>query len=142
MQQTRLIMYHKQDTSARLRFLKLAYGGVCGFAPLPTLAQLIDGCPSDTAGRLALHPAPLLMQARQILGLGVDDLEAVAEFREMVDVPDGPVQVFLARFTTIDPPFNHAHSQGAQFIELPQARDLPQVELELLRAVYTLVIGG
>ena len=139
MQQTRLIMYHKQDTSARLRFLKLPYGGVCGFAPLPTLAELMDRADDDN---LSMHPAQLVKQAEQTLGLIPGDLEAVGEFHEYVDVPDGPIQVFLARFTTIDPPFIQVRRHHAEFIELPQARNLPQVELGLLRAVYTLVIGG
>jgi len=57
-------------------------------------------------------------------------------------VPDGCIQVFLARFTTIDPPFAAAATQGAEFVELPQARNLPSTELLLLRKAYELVIGG
>ncbi len=139
MQQARLIMIHKQDGSARLRYLKLSYGGVCGFLPLPTLAQLADKRPPDN---LSLHPAQLVIAAEENLGLSSGDLEAIGEFHVFVDVPNGPVQIFLARFTTIDPPFAQVQSRDAEFIELPQARNLPQVELELMREVYTLVIGG
>ena len=139
MQDTRLIMFHKQATSARLRFLKLSYGGVCGFAPIPRLAQVMDKPPAD---KLALHPALLIKDAEEYLGLSSGDLEAVGEYQAFVDVPDGPIQIFLARFTTIDPPFVAARNNHAQFVELPQARDLGQVELELLREAYTLLIGG
>ncbi len=76
------------------------------------------------------------------MGLAPGDLEAMGEFQVFVDVPDGPIQVLLARFTAIDPPFSAARARGAEFIELPQASNLPEVELELLREVYTLLIGG
>lgn len=130
---------HKHNSSARLRFLKLDYGGVCGFSPMPTLAQLLD---SHQENGIALHPAQLVQKATDYFGLSSGDIEVVSEYHEFVDVPEGPIQVFLARFTAIDPPFLAAKKRGAEFIELPQARNLPQVELELLREVYTLVIGG
>lgn len=139
MSQVRLIMYHKQGTSARLRFYKLAYGGVCGFEPLPTLAQLLDEVPDET---VSLHPAAYVSEAEKRLGLEPGGLEAEGEYQAFVDVPEGCVQVFLARFTSIDPPFELAESQGAEFVDLPQARNLPQVELELLRKAYELVMGG
>lgn len=139
MNKARLIMIHKQDGSARLRFLKLSYGGVCGFSPIPTLAQILE---QPQAGKLTLHPAQLVKEAEVYLGLSPGDLEVVGEYQVFVDVADGPMQIFLARFTSIDPPFVAAQKRGAEFIELPQARNLSRIELELLREVYTLVIGG
>ena len=131
-------MYHKDSYSARLRFLKLDYGGVCGFTPMPRLAQIIE--PNEPE-KVVTHPAHLLKEAEDYLGSkGI--LEAEGEFRVVVDVPNGPIQVFLARFTEADPPFKVAEEHDAEFIELPQAINLPDVELELLREVYTLVIGG
>lgn len=135
----RLIMYHKHHTSARLRFLKLPYGGVCGFMPLPRLSQLLDEKPNST---VEVHPAAFVTDAEQRLGMLPGSLEAEGEFQAYVDVPDGTVQVFLARFTSIDPPFDVAKSQDAEFVDLPQARNLPQVELELLRKAYECVMTG
>ena len=135
----RLIMYHKQSTSARLRFLKLSYGGVCGFMPLPKLSQLLDEKPDST---VEIHPAAFVKDAEQRLGVSPGSLEAEGEFKAYVDVPDGTVQVFLVRFTSIDPPFDVAKSHDAEFIDLPQARNLPQVELELLRKAYDSVMSG
>jgi hypothetical protein len=63
----RLIMYHKQSTSARTRFLKLAYGGVCGFAALPPEA-MIDEAPGASA-KVVTHPAAVLRDAEVHLGL-------------------------------------------------------------------------
>jgi len=139
MPQARLIIYHKQSTSARLRFLKLATGSVCCFDPLPKLAQVMDDEPNEN---LSLHPAAYVNQAAQRLGLTIDDLEAEGEYRAWVDVPDNTVQIFLVRFTTLDPPFTVAATQGAEFIELAQARNLPLVELEPLRKAYELVMSG
>jgi hypothetical protein len=138
MQKARLIMFHKQGASARLRFLKLPYGGVCGFSPIPSLSQVLDH--PDTH-KLSIHPAQLVKEAEDYLALSSGDLEVVSEYRFFVDVPDGPIQIFLARFTAIDPPLAAARNCEAEFIELPEARNLPQVELELLREVYALVIG-
>ena len=139
MPQARLIIYHKQSTSARLRFLKLSTGSVCCFDPLPKLSQLMDNEPNEN---LILHPAAFVKEAAQRLGMTIDDLEAEGEYRAWVDVPDNTVQIFLVRFTTLDPPFTVAATQGAEFIELAQARNLPLVELEPLRKAYELVMSG
>lgn len=138
-QQSRLIMYHVHSSSSRLRFLKLAGGNICGFDPLPKLSSLLD---EEPQGKLAQHPAAFAKEAAENLGLSADDLEIEGEYRAWVDVPNGPVQVFLARFTGIDPPFAAAEAHGAEFVELPQARNLPPTELLLLRKAYELVIGG
>lgn len=141
---THLIMYHKHGSSARTRFLKLAYGGVCGFDPLPVLSQLIDGemVKHPSAKDVLHHPAPLVTKAEQSLGLSAGSLEAEGEFFEQVDVEGGPLDVYLARFTAIDPPFDAAEKNGAEFIDLTQARGLPGTELELLRKVYEFVLSG
>lgn len=136
---TRLILFHKHHTSARLRFFKHAYGGVCGFEPLPTLSQLLDDKPEDS---VALHPAALVTEAEQQLGMSAGDLEVEGEYKAYVEVPEGVVQVFLARFTSIDPPFHIAEAEGGEFVDLPQARNMPQVELELLRMAYETVMTG
>lgn len=139
MPNTRIIFIHKQGTSARLRFLKFAYGGIYGFTPIPLLAQVMD----ETAINLPLlHPAPYISQAEEYFSMNHGELACMGEFCAFVDVPRGPIQIFLAYFTHVDPPFAAVQRLGAEFIELPQALDLSDVELELMRQVYTLVIGG
>ena len=138
MQQSRVIFFHKQATSARLRFLRFAYHSVCAFEPLPKLAMLMDE--EDAAG-VALHPAAIIQQAEQKLGLSCGELKAEGEYRACVDVAGGPVNILLLRFTSIDPPFALAEKIQAAFVDLPEARDLVQVELELLRKAYELLIG-
>lgn len=139
MSKARLIMYHKHPTSARLRFLKFSYGGVCGFDPLPTLSSMIDEEPEVP---VVTHPASYVSDAEKRLGISSGDLEIDGEFKAYVDVPDGVVQVFLVRFTGIDPPFDMAEEQGGEFVDLPQARNVTQVELELLRKAYEVVMTG
>lgn len=139
MNDPRLIMYHKQATSARTRFLKLDYGGVCGFGALPEEAALAERTVED--GKLVSHPAFLIRDAERRLGLPGGSLEAEGGYRCKVSSPEGATEVFLARFTAIDPPFEEAEAQGAAFIDLTQARGLPQVELALLRLAYEKILG-
>lgn len=139
MQQTRVILYHKQSTSARTRFLRFAYNSVCAFQPLPKLAVLMD---EEEFPLVAVHPAAAIRAAEQQLGLAGGGLEAEGEFNMRVDIAGGPVSILLARFTSIDPPFALAATLPASFIDLTEARDLPQVELELLRKAYELILGG
>lgn len=134
----RVILYHKQATSARTRFLKFGNDTVCAFEPLPTPAQLLEAA----AGNTVIHPAAVLRAVEQWLGFPAGTLKAEGDFRHSVDIPGGQVQIVLAGIDTIDPPFELAGNAGACFIDLTQARGLPQVELELLRHAYELVLGG
>jgi hypothetical protein len=52
------------------------------------------------------------------------------------------IPVFLARFTSIDPPFEIAERLDAEFIYLTQAADLVRLELDLLRSAYETIMGG
>ncbi len=135
----RLIMFHKQKTSARTRFLLQAEGTVCGFDPLPPLAQLME---TDEDSKVALHPGALTHAAEQRLGLPTGSLEAMGDFHVRVDVAGGPLSIFLAGFTMEDPPFDAAKATGARFIDLPEARMLPPTELQLLRLAYEYLLGG
>jgi hypothetical protein len=141
----RLIMFHKQGTSARTRFLLLDSGTVCGFEPLPRLAEVIDHdfeASESAASNVAFHPGALVHGAETRLGLSAGSLEAIGDFHARVDVAGGPVSVYLAAFTTQDPPFSAAESIGGSFIELPEARMLPPTELQLLRLAYEYLFGG
>lgn len=142
-QEARLIVYHKQATSARLRFLLFAENTVCGFGALPPLAAVVE--PEEMKRfdpTVVPHPAPLVGRMERALELPVGSVELDADFLARVDVPDGPLTVYLARFTVIDPPFDAAHAQGGRFVDLTEARGLPRPELELLRKVYSHVMGG
>ncbi|RCX32019.1 hypothetical protein [Thioalbus denitrificans] len=136
---SRIILFHTQATSARTRFLRLPGATVCGFEPLPPGAELLA---EGSGGKVALHPGAAVRDAELRLGLPVGSLEAEGEYLANVQAGSGPVTVFLARFTTIDPPFAAAAAAGAEFIDLTAARGLPALELELLRRAYELILGG
>lgn len=143
MNDSRLIFYHKQNTSARLRFLKFDSGSVCAFEPLPALSQLIDETIDvEEGGSVVTHPAQLVRDAGERLGLEIEAMKVEGEYHASVDSSKGTVQVYLTEFTTIDPPFAQAEKINAEFIDLTQARNLPDVELELLRKAYECVMTG
>jgi hypothetical protein len=110
----RLILFHKQKTSARTRFLRFAET-VLASGPLPAMAE-----------RMALP---------------VGSFEVVDDFSHDFDTPDGPVPVLLAAFTSTDPPFAAAEAIGGRFVAITEARGLPPAELDLLRKAYEILIG-
>ncbi len=133
----RLILFHKQATSGRLRFFCLP-DGVLAFAPLPALATLRD---EDYVPTVHTHPAAVLRTAAERLGLADGAIEPEAEFQAWVDTPAGDVPVLLAAFTGIDPPFALAEQQQARFIAITESRPLSEVERLLLRRAYEHVLG-
>lgn len=135
----RLIMYHKQSTSARTRFLRLPYGGVCGFSALPDESAIEES--RGGSPKVVTHPALVLRDAENRLGLPSGSLEMEPGFRCEIAAGEERTEVFLARFTSIDPPFETAQAHGSSFIDLTQARGLPPVELDLLRRSYERILG-
>lgn len=134
----RLILVHKQKTSARVRFLRFAHG-MCGFAPLPALSVVEEE--GEGEAPVAYHPNAWLRGAEQRLGLDSGALSAVPDYRATVQTPDGPVTIQLAAFETVDPPFEQAEALGGRFVAITEARGCSPVELELLRRAYAVVIG-
>jgi hypothetical protein len=137
----RVIMYHKYPTSARTTFL-MQDEAICLPGRLPKLAQLMDNdAPRHSdAQKVVAHPSPLLRHVTEWLALPLESLELDGEFCEKVDVPGGPVTVYLARFDSIDPPFDAAERVGGRFIALTDGRGLPPAELDLLRRAYRVIM--
>ena len=133
----RLLLAHKQKTSARVRFLRFPHG-LSAFQALPAASSLIDEAP---AKRIETHPGLYLRGAEAILGLEAGGLALEAEFNAELRTPDGPIQVRLATFTAIDPPFELAARLDGKFIAITEARDCAATELELLRQAYAVLLG-
>ncbi|MRR51371.1 MAG: hypothetical protein EG825_10720 [Rhodocyclaceae bacterium] len=131
-----LILIHKQSTSGRVRFLRFPHG-VVGLAPLPAGTTVRE----DALPTVCAHPAAALQEVSAHLGIPVTNMASEAEFQAWVDSPDGPRQVMLAAFTTIDPPFDAAAAHDCKFIAMTEARGLPATELALMRKVYEYVLG-
>lgn len=130
------ILFHKQKTSGRLRFLRWP-GTVLTPAPLPAEAQ----CLPEHSADVLPHPAAPLAAAARSLGLAEAELQASPDYLAWASTAQGAVPVLLGEFTTIDPPFAAAEGVGGKFITLTEIRDLPKVEQELLRLAYVHVLG-
>ena len=132
----RLILAHKQSTSARVRFLCFAHG-ICAFAPLPLLSSFDEDAPVP---QVVLHPGVYLRPAEERLGLPEGSLKQETEFVATVQTAEEPIAVNLALITTIDPPFAAAEAAGARFIAITEARNCSDVELGLLRRAYPILV--
>lgn len=133
----RLLLAHKQKTSARVRFLRLPHG-FSAFQALPADSSVID---EPSASRVEIHPGRYLRSAESALGLDNGGLALETEFRAGVATPDGLIQVRLAIFASIDPPFQAAEKLGGRFISITEARGGSPAEMELLRQAYTALMG-
>lgn len=134
-----MILFHKQATSARLRFLCLP-GGVLLFAPLPQPQTVLEKS-AGTACTVRPMPSAWCLEACRHLGLTPDALEAEHDFYEALIHDERITPVLLAGFTSEDPPFALAHTHHARFISLLESRDRPAAERELLRRAYECVMG-
>lgn len=141
MENSRVLLYHKQATSARTLFLNLAHGSVVGPQALPPLASVLEEA-EEGAPALLPHPAALHKALGERLELDSGLFELDVEFRHLVDTPPGPVAVYLAHFTTMDPPRALMHERGASFLPITELRGRHPAEMELLRRAYTSILGG
>jgi len=133
----RLVLCHKQATSARLRFFSLN-GSILAFDPLAGEVQLRD---EDYFPEVTVHPSAVVRQAQTRLGLGDGSVAPESGFRAWLATDDGDVPVLLAIFETTDPPFEAAERLGGRFIAMTDARTLGRVDQQLLRRVYEYLLG-
>ncbi|MGB1110774.1 MAG: hypothetical protein ACPG4N_10490 [Gammaproteobacteria bacterium] len=136
--QHKAVLFHKQKTSARTLFLKFASGSICNAGPFPEPAEMLEEPEADS---LVPHPAVLLKSVAEQLSLQPEDLEYEAEFQAQVAYGKETAPVYLLRMTAEDPPRDHMSEQGGRFIAITEARQLPVVELQLLRRAYEVVLG-
>ena len=138
----RLILVHKQKTSARLRFLRFPHG-MCAFTPLPALSALEEEGEAGLGDSppVVHHPSAWLRTAEARLKLDGGSLKPEVEFHATAQTPDGPVTVQLASLDYVDPPFAEAEAVGGRFVAITEARGCTPVEMELLRRAYTAILG-
>ena len=132
----RLILVHKQSTSARVRFVCFAHG-ISAFEALPSDASFDETAP---APKVVHHPAVYLRVAEARLGLAEGSLRHEPEFVATVQTSDESIAVNLAVFTSIDPPFDAVEALGARFIAITEARNFSEVELGLLQHAYPVLV--
>lgn len=140
--QLAIILFHKQSTSARVRFLMSETKSCCFGGLIPPLATLID---EETILEkdeiVATHPAMMVNELLTQMGLKKGDIELMKDFRARLDIPGQIMPIYLAAFKTIDPPFDEVEKAGAKFVAITEARGLPPAELQVLQKAYQYLMG-
>ncbi len=107
----RLIMYHKQATSARLLFLVLN-GAICHFDSLPSGSKIVDSNIDEE--QVVEYPEDIIPKIKERLAISEDILELETTFKAIAKANDTTVTIYLVNFNTIDPP----HEQLAHLVVL------------------------
>lgn len=140
-EQHRLLLYYKGDISALVLFAQRADGSICFPEPLPLLSSALE--PGETAGeKVSLHPSVLLNHVNELMQLDNDLLRIEPGFSECIDTPNGAIVVHMARFIVLDPPHQLMQNRACHMRTLPELRNRPPAELELLRRAYVSVMEG
>ena len=126
------MLYHKQRTSARTRFLLIGEHVVIGGG------RVAPRHVADHA-RVGIHPASGLAALARRLDLAPSALRVDGDPLGTLGAQAMPV--WLVEVTTIDPPFAAAATLGGQFVALLEARQLDHDQRELLAVAYTRILG-
>ena len=142
MTDSRVIIFHKHPVSAKVRFLKLAYGGICGFEYLHELASVLGDYVLEKEDNVVGHPTMIARQAEKVLGLDDGALDIASEYLQRVDVPNGVINVHLLGILGHDTPDEKLAEHGASLHLITEMRTLPSAEMELLRRAYMAIMEG
>lgn len=142
MSDIRYVFYHKQQTSARMRFLVFENGSVLSGDPLPALSVVEEVERDYDDEDIVEFPANELGQVLESIGLS--KTQASLSFPDVATVETAQCQVPIhgVKLTEIDPPFDSIAEHGARFIEMTQARQLNAIDMEIIRRVYVHAMGG
>jgi hypothetical protein len=134
----RVILCHFDSYSTALNFAR--YGdSVLAPAPLPESANPIPA--PDDAGAQHGPDAALDALAAQY-GLDPAQLKIDDGFQAWLSSDSGPIRIHLARFTTFEAPHGAIEPLGGVFKPISQMRGMPMTELNLMRQVFNLIMGG
>jgi hypothetical protein len=134
----RVILCHFDSYSAALLFAR--YGdSVLAPAPLPEAASAMPA--PDDAG--AQHnPGAVLEAMAAQHGLDATQLKFDDGFQAWMASDSGPIRIHLARFTTFEAPREAVEPLGGVFKPISEMRGMPMIELNLMRQVFNLIMGG
>mgnify|MGYP001568965559 CR=1 FL=1 len=134
----RVILCHFDSYSTALLFAR--YGsGILAPAPLPEAASVMPE-PGDASGRHT--PGAVLDALVAQYRLDPTQLRLDDDFQAWMSGDRGPIRIHLARFTTFDAPRQAIEPHGGVFKPISEMRGLPMIELNLLRQVFNLIMGG
>lgn len=134
----RVILCHFDSYSCALNFAR--YGdSVLAPAPLPESTSDMPA-PSDAGDQHAPHAVLQALATQSALDpaqLKIDD-----DFQAWPSDDSGPIRIHLARFTGIDAPHQAIEPLGGVFKPISQMRGMPPTELNLMRQIFNLIMGG
>ena len=134
----RVILCHFDSYSTALLFAR--YGdSVLAPTPLPETASAIPA-PGDDAERHT--PGAVLDTLVARYGLDTKQLQIDEGFQVWLSGDSGPIRIHLARFTGLDAPHKALEPLGGVFKPISQMRGMPMTELNLMRQVFNLIMGG
>lgn len=137
-QAPRILLCHKQKTSACLQFLRFSHGMMMP-APLPENAAIH---PTNTPARVRIHPAAWTLHLAEQLKLPAHMLAVEPEFHAEAHSPtQPPITILLAQFNSIDLPRDVARQTHAQWISITDTAGISAAELTVLRLAYEHMIG-
>lgn len=137
----RLILFYKGHISALVLFTVHQQNCVIFPKPLPVLSSILDA-PPIYSSKLSFHPAGLIQELSQHFGWDQDFLKIESGFCEYVGTPAGIIKVYLAGFVCLDPPLAVLKHTDCQLKTLPELRNQPPTEIELLRRAYVKLMEG
>ena len=134
----RVILCHFDSYSTALVFAR--YGAsVLAPAPLPEGAAAVPA-PADTeAGHT---PGAVLDALATRYGLDPAQIRLDEGFEAWLSGDNGPIRIHLARFDALDAPHEAIEPLGGVFKPISQMRGMPMTELNLMRQVFNLIMGG
>ncbi len=128
----RFLLFHLQPISSRLLFLRHVSGSVLTPRPLPFLSSPIeDDVPVQNLG--LMHQLTLGMQLNANLGFEPGMLVVEQQFLRQAEIPRAVVDVYLARFTTLDPSHAELKTKGGRFCPITELQGGHPVEMAMLR---------
>lgn len=138
LEHNRVILCHFDSYSTALLFAR--YGsGVLAPAPLPAAASAMPQ-PGDAGERHT--PGAVLHALVTQYRLDPTQLRLDDDFQAWMSSDHGPIRIHLARFTAFDAPRQAIEPQGGVFKAISEMRGVPMIELNLLRQVINLIMGG
>ena len=134
----RVILSHYDSYSTALVFAR--YGAsILASTPLPQSAAPMPA-PGDVTDQH--DPGAVLAAIVAQAGLDPTQLKLDNDFQEWMSSDSGPIRLHLVRFTTLDTPRQAIEPFGGVFKSISEMRGLPMIELNLMRHIFNLTMGG
>ena len=134
----RVILSHYDSYSTALVFAR--YGAsILASTPLPQSAAPMPA-PGDVADQH--DPGAVLAAIVAQAGLDPTQLKLDNDFQEWMSSDSGPIRIHLVRFTALDTPRQAIEPLGGVFKSISEMRGLPMIELNLMRQIFNLTMGG